>query len=97
MGSTYSSISASSFEQALDFGGGPTVVDKAKLLMVQSVAALLNAAQPLVGYPLSEADIITQVNDALASEDAAQILALKDVFDGYNNLGSAVCTDGPDE
>jgi len=95
MGSTYSTIAASTFTQALIFNGGSTVVDKAKLLLLQAVAALLNAAQPLVNYPLTQADIISQVNTALASGNGAQILALKDTLAGYNNLGSAFCPDVP--
>ena len=91
--SSYPSIAGNTFKDALVFNGGPTVTDKAKLLLLQAVAGLLNAATPEVGYPLSQADVISQVNAALASGNSAQILALKDTLDGYNNLGSSVCQD----
>ena len=68
------------------------MVDKAQLLLLQSVAALLNASQPLINYPLGQADVISQVNAALAG-NGPQILALKDTLDGYNNLGSPACED----
>jgi len=93
MGPAYSTISSKTFADALKFGGGNSVVAKAQLLLLQAVAALLNGAQPSINYPLSQADVITQVNAALASGDGNQILALKTTLDGYNNLGSFICTD----
>ena len=95
LGPTYSSIASSSFSDALAFNGGPTVVDAAKLLLLQAVAGLLNASQPLVNYPLSQADLISQVNAALATGNRTQILTLKNTLDGYNNLGSPACMDVP--
>ena len=95
LGGTYSSLASASFSDALAFNGGPTVVDAAKVLLLQSVAALLNANQPLVNYPLSQADIISQVNTALAMGNRTTILALKDTLDDYNNLGSPACVDVP--
>jgi len=76
--------------QALDFGGGPTLTDKAQLLLVQAVAAVLNAAHPDINYPLTVAQVVAQVNAALASEDVTTILALQGVLDGYNNLSDDV-------
>jgi hypothetical protein len=73
--------------QALDFGGGDTLTEKAQILFVQAVAALLNAAHPDIDYPLTVAQVITEVNTALATENPDTIIALKDVLDGYNNLG----------
>jgi hypothetical protein len=71
---------------ALDFEGGPTTADAAEVLLRQAVAALLNAASPDVDYPLTEAEIIAQVNAALASGDRDTILALAEELDTFNNL-----------
>ena len=71
---------------ALDFEGGPTTADAAEVLLRQAVAALLNAASPEVDYPLTEAQIIAQVNAALASGDRATILDLAEQLDTFNNL-----------
>jgi hypothetical protein len=71
---------------ALSFEGGPTTADAAEVLLRQAVAALLNAASPDVDYPLTEAEIVAQVNAALASGDRATILALAEELDTFNNL-----------
>jgi hypothetical protein len=71
---------------ALSFEGGPTTADAAEVLLRQAVAALLNAASPEVDYPLTEAEIIAQVNAALASGDRDTILALAEELDTFNNL-----------
>ena len=72
---------------ALRFKGGKGIEKAAKLLMVQSVAALLNTAHPGINYPLSESALISSVNDALASLNRQTMLSLKDTLDEYNNLG----------
>jgi hypothetical protein len=87
-----SSLASKSFHDALRFSGGPSPVDKAQLLLLQAVAALLNASDPLINYPLGQADVISQVNAALAGS-VPQILALQHTLDGYNNLGSPACED----
>jgi hypothetical protein len=71
---------------ALDFEGGSTTADAAEVLLRQAVAALLNAASPDVDYPLTVAEIIAQVNAALASGDRDTILALAEELDTFNNL-----------
>jgi hypothetical protein len=72
--------------EALSLEGGPTTADAAEILLRQAVAALLNAASPEVDYPLTEAEIIAQVNAALASGDRDTILALAEQLDTFNNL-----------
>ena len=57
-------------------------------LMAHAVAALLNATHPLVAYPLTPGEIVARVSAALATGDRTVIQALKDLLDGYNNLGS---------
>ena len=73
--------------EALSFRGGPTTADAASILLRQAVAAILNAANPDVDYPLSVAEIVARVNAALASGDRSTILALAAELDRLNNLG----------
>jgi hypothetical protein len=73
--------------QALDFGGGSGVSGASRTLLRAAVAAVLNASYPGSGYPLSAAQVIAEVNAALASGDRAQILAEATRLDTFNNLG----------
>ncbi len=74
---------------ALGFKGGDTLAEKAQLLLMQAVAAVLNAAHPNIDYPLTVSQIVTQVNTALGGT-ADDILTLKNTLDGYNNLGGDI-------
>jgi hypothetical protein len=81
--------------QALNFSGGSGVTGAARNLFKQAVGALLNAAHSEVNYPLTTAQVIAQVNTALASNNRNTMLALTDILDGYNNLhGASICSDG---
>ena len=71
--------------QGLQFKGGPTLAAAAQILLRASIAAELSANT--VSYPLSAADIITQVNAALNSYDRETMLGLAARLDSYNNLG----------
>ena len=51
------------------------------------MAALLNAAVPGVDYPLTQAQIVAQVNAALASGDRDTMIDLAATLDNLNNLG----------
>jgi len=73
--------------QALSFEGGSGTTAAARILLRAAVAALLNSASPDVDYPLSTAQVIAQVNAALASNDRATMLALAAQLDQYNNMG----------
>jgi hypothetical protein len=73
--------------QALSLSGGPGVLGGARLLLHHAVAALLNASHPGVEYPRRPADIIADVNSALASGSRSTMLALKDALDADNNRG----------
>lgn len=70
---------------ALEFKGKNTIIGAARILLRQAVAAVLNTAHPDVSYPISETQVITAVNNALASLDRDTILDLKDMLDEYNN------------
>ena len=73
--------------QALNFQGGTTTLAAARILLRAAVAALLNAASPDVDYPLTVAQVIAQVNAALASGDRSTMLSLANQLDQFNNLG----------
>jgi hypothetical protein len=77
----------SSLLQALQFPGGPSLAGAARILLRAAVAALLNAVHPDVNYPLSDSEIISQVNNALNSMNRNTMLNLASTLDSYNNLG----------
>ena len=71
--------------------GGDDVCGAAEILLVQAIAAILNAAHPSLNYPLTEYEIINQVNSALASLNRDIILFFADELSLYNNLESDFC------
>jgi hypothetical protein len=83
----YLILSGTTFLQALTFRGGPSLPGAAKIVLRSAVAALLNAAHPEINYPLSEEEVISQVNSALASLNRGTLLSLAEILDTYNNLG----------
>ena len=78
-------MGSASLVEALQFGGGDTIADKAEILLRAAVAAVLNADNPGVDYPWTSASIVDAVNAALASQDATQIINLATDLDGDNN------------
>lgn len=83
----YGSLKNATLLQALDFNGGPSVLDKGKLLLKQAVAAALNAR--VYQYNYSFTQVILATRNALATQDPGTILAQKDQFDAWNNQGVA--------
>ena len=73
--------------QALNFKGGNTLCEKVQILLRAAVAAVLNAANPNVSYPLSVSEVQSMVNTALATHDPDTILDLATLLDDDNNLG----------
>lgn len=73
--------------QSLQGGGGPGALGGARILLRAAVAALLNASHPGVEYPWTAAEVVAEVNAALATGNRSTMLALKDVLDAQNNLG----------
>ena len=73
--------------EALGYPGGTNLLGAAQILLRAAVASLLNAAHPDVEFPWTEAEIIGEVNAALASKDRGTILALASELDAENNLG----------
>jgi subtilisin-like proprotein convertase family protein len=76
-------LDAVSLQDGLDLGGGG-----AHALLRHAVAALLNATQTSVAYPLTARQVIDLVNAALASGEAGQISNAHNQLDGFNNLGA---------
>jgi hypothetical protein len=73
--------------QALSFRGGSNNCGAAQILLRAAVAALLNASHSGVDYPRTEAQVIADVNAALASCNRSTILSLAEDLDADNNLG----------
>jgi hypothetical protein len=73
--------------EALSFQGGSTLDGKKEILLRAAVASLLNSAHPDVDFDLTTAEVIAQVNAALASNNKDTILALATLLDLENNSG----------
>jgi len=73
--------------QALEFMGGQGNEGAAEIVVLNGVAALLNASHPSVAYPRTAASVITDVNAALASGSRDTMLLLAAALSSDNNLG----------
>jgi hypothetical protein len=80
----FPNIGNATLDEALGFGGGPTVAAAVRVLIRQAVAGVLNASHPDVNYPLTAAQIIANVNAAIATNNRNTILGLKDQIAGFN-------------
>jgi hypothetical protein len=69
----------------LAFQGGSTLNGAAQILLRAAIAGINNACS--LNYPLSQAQIISMTNAALATCNRDQILALASQLDADNNLG----------
>lgn len=74
-------------EAVCNLAGGPDLVHAQAQLAGHATAALLNAAHEFISYGMSEDDIIDAVVDVVNTGDRADVLALKDTLDDYNNMG----------
>src|SRR5262249_55192710 len=78
---------------ALSFTGpGSTPEAKARILLIQAVAAILNATDPSINYPLSVGSVISQVNAEfakLATGDTSTWELLKNTLEADNSLGDS--------
>jgi hypothetical protein len=83
----YGSLGTQSLLTALAGGGGSGVTGGVKILLRAAVAGILNATDGDIDYPTSAADLIADVNAALASGDRATMLSLATDIDADNNLG----------
>jgi hypothetical protein len=85
--SAFPSLAGKTLLQSIQGGGGPGTLGGATILLRAAVAAVLNASDPAVGYPLTKAQVISQVNSALASNNRDTMLNLASTLDADNNLG----------
>lgn len=85
--SAFPSLAGQSLLQALQGGGGSGALGAAKILLRAATAALLNAAHTGVDYPRTSAQILADVNAALASNNRNTMLALATALDDDNNGG----------
>jgi hypothetical protein len=74
-------------KDALALKGGSGTTAAARTLLRAAVAALLNSAHPGVDYPLTTGEVISRVNQALASGSRSAMLELASELDDLNNLG----------
>lgn len=81
------------FKDAIGWGTSTgNLKDAFHNLLREAVAALLNAANPQVNYPLTEAQIVLLVNDVLATCDRSALITLANDLKAANSLGSPLCT-----
>lgn len=85
--SAYPQVAGASLVQALSFYGGSGVDGAARTLLRAAVAAVLDAAHPGVDYPYTAAQVIADVDAALASGERDVMLPLASRLDSANNLG----------
>lgn len=81
------SLGSTTLLDALRFKGGDSIVAKKRILLRHAVAALLNSAHSGVGVGMTTAEVISVVDDALASDDRDDILAAKNVLAALNKRG----------
>ncbi len=79
---------------ALMFRGGGSVEGAVRNLLRQSASALLNACSANVDFAYTETEIITMVDDALASQDIETITGVKNDLANANESNLNKCIDG---
>jgi hypothetical protein len=80
-------LSAYSLVDGLGFKGGSDLSGAAQILLRAAIAGELNAKYSGMNYPMTAGDIVTAVNNALASGNRDTIIALATQLDNNNNLG----------
>jgi hypothetical protein len=83
----YADLGSAMLIEALRWHGGPDPIDAARNLIKHATAALLNATHPDVDYMRAAADIIDDVNAAMATGDSHEMNTLKSALDDDNNSG----------
>jgi hypothetical protein len=69
---------------ALDYKGGKDLVGAAQILLVQAVAALLNASHPDLDFAYTPDAVLSQTNVALASGDRQMMIDLAGILEEAN-------------
>jgi hypothetical protein len=85
--SLYPSIASVTLMDSLSFSGGPTVTDAARNMLKQATGSLLNSAHAGVDFPWQTAQLISEVNAALASMNSNTLLSLANALEHDNTLG----------
>ncbi|HET9227712.1 MAG TPA: hypothetical protein VFR31_13650 [Thermoanaerobaculia bacterium] len=83
----YPSIGNVTLHASLSFNGGPDVTSAAANMLKQATGSLLNSAHPGVDFPFTTAQLVADVNAALASQDISTLSALAAALDTANTLG----------
>ncbi len=73
--------------KALSLKGGNSFDEKVEILLRAGTAALLNASHTGVDYNLTAAQVISQVNAAIATGDNSAVTSLATTLDDWNNQG----------
>jgi hypothetical protein len=79
---------------ALSFPGGKGLCGAMQTLLRAAVAALLNSSNPDLTYPLTTAQVIAEVNAALAG-NRNDMLAEAARLDAFNNFEGSICGPPP--
>jgi hypothetical protein len=79
-----------SLSDALRFQGGSDAAAKTRILLRAAVAALLNIAHSDIDYPLTVADLVAVVNDAIVNGTNEDKTTLAGQIDELNNAGCPI-------
>jgi hypothetical protein len=85
--SLYPSLGNATLHESLSFNGGPDVTAAAANMLKQATGSLLNSAHAGVDFPWTTAQLISDVDAALASKNSSVLLGLASDLDKANNLG----------
>ncbi|MEA2564433.1 MAG: large repetitive protein [Acidobacteriota bacterium] len=83
----YPTLGNATLMQSLSFNGGPDVTAAAANMLKQATGSLLNSAHAGVDFPWTTAQLISEVNSALASQNSSVLLGLASQLDHDNTLG----------
>jgi hypothetical protein len=89
-----SSFKNLTLRQALSLKGGSGLNGAAEILLRIGTGAYLNALSDCVEYPQTAAEVVADVNEALASCDREDILDLAATLDAQNNAGCPINQQG---
>ena len=80
-----SAMSGYTLVKGLAFQGGSDAAGGAQILLRAGIAGMLNTATFGSGYPMTNSQLVTSVNNALGSGDRATMVNLGATIDKYNN------------
>jgi hypothetical protein len=83
----YPTLGNTTLHGSLSFNGGSDVTAAAANMLKQATGSLLNSAHAGVDFPWTTAQLISDVDAALASKNSSVLLSLASQLDQANNLG----------